>query len=76
MKRCPSHFRAAIVAALALLISIAGSNHMNVLGIILARGGSTRIPEKNLQAVGGLPLVAYSALAAREAQLAKAAARG
>lgn len=44
---------------------------MNVLGIILARGGSTRIPEKNLQAVGGIPLVQFAAMAARDAHLTK-----
>lgn len=42
---------------------------MKVLGIILARGGSTRIPEKNLQCVGGIPLVQFAAMAARDAQL-------
>lgn len=37
------------------------------LGIIPARGGSTRVPRKNLKPLGGLPLIAYTILAARAA---------
>lgn len=44
---------------------------MNVLGVILARGGSTRIIDKNLQPLGNMPMVAYAAAAAREAGLTK-----
>jgi CMP-N,N'-diacetyllegionaminic acid synthase len=38
---------------------------MQVLGIIPARGGSKGIPHKNLRTVGGRPLLAYTADAAR-----------
>jgi CMP-N,N'-diacetyllegionaminic acid synthase len=38
---------------------------MNVLGVIPARGGSKAIPGKNLASVGGRPLLAYTADAAR-----------
>lgn len=38
---------------------------MNVLGLIPARGGSKGIPGKNLRQLGGKPLLAYSAEAAR-----------
>ena len=31
-----------------------------ILGIILARGGSKGIPKKNLQSLGGHPLISYS----------------
>ena len=37
------------------------------LGVIPARGGSKRVPRKNLYPLGGLPLIAHSILAAREA---------
>jgi len=33
---------------------------MNILCIILARGGSTRIPGKNIKILGGKPLIAYT----------------
>lgn len=33
---------------------------MKILCLILARGGSTRIPEKNLVDLGGKPLIAYA----------------
>lgn len=32
---------------------------MNVLGIVPARGGSKRIPNKNLYPLGGIPLICY-----------------
>lgn len=38
---------------------------MNVLGVVPARGGSKGIPRKNLIAVAGRPLLAYTAEAAR-----------
>jgi CMP-N-acetylneuraminic acid synthetase len=37
----------------------------NVLGVIPARGGSKRIPNKNLTLVGGRPLLAYTVDAAK-----------
>ena len=37
------------------------------IGVIPARGGSTRVPRKNLHLLGGLPLIAHSILAARAA---------
>jgi N-acylneuraminate cytidylyltransferase len=37
------------------------------LGVIPARGGSKRVPRKNLYPLGGRPLIAHSILAAREA---------
>ncbi len=33
---------------------------MTVLGLILARGGSKRIPGKNIRDLGGMPLIAWS----------------
>ena len=33
---------------------------MNILGIVPARGGSKGIPKKNIQLVGGIPLIAHS----------------
>jgi CMP-N-acetylneuraminic acid synthetase/2-polyprenyl-3-methyl-5-hydroxy-6-metoxy-1,4-benzoquinol methylase len=38
---------------------------MNVLGVVPARGGSKAIPGKNLASIGGRPLLAYTADAAR-----------
>jgi N-acylneuraminate cytidylyltransferase len=40
---------------------------MQLLGIIPARGGSKGIPGKNIRPLGGKPLLAYTALAARAA---------
>lgn len=37
-----------------------------VLGLIPAKGGSTRLPRKNIALLGGKPLIAWSADAARE----------
>jgi N-acylneuraminate cytidylyltransferase len=37
------------------------------VGIIPARGGSTRVPRKNLKLLGGLPLIAHTILSARGA---------
>jgi CMP-N-acetylneuraminic acid synthetase len=39
---------------------------MNVLGVIPARGGSKGIPHKNLVAIAGRPLLAYTADAVRD----------
>jgi CMP-N,N'-diacetyllegionaminic acid synthase len=39
-----------------------------MLGLITARGGSQGIPRKNIQPVGGKPLIAWTALAARSAK--------
>jgi len=38
---------------------------MNVLGVVPARGGSKAIPGKNLASIGGRPLLAFTADAAR-----------
>jgi CMP-N,N'-diacetyllegionaminic acid synthase len=40
-----------------------------VVALIPARGGSTRIPQKNLAPLGGHPLLAHTVLAARKANL-------
>jgi pseudaminic acid cytidylyltransferase len=40
---------------------------MNTLAIILARGGSKRIPRKNIRPFHGVPIIAYPLAAAREA---------
>jgi pseudaminic acid cytidylyltransferase len=40
---------------------------MSTLAIILARGGSKRIPRKNIRAFHGMPIIAYPIQAAREA---------
>ena len=39
-----------------------------ILGVILARGGSKRIPRKNLRMLGGIPLLAWTILAAKQCQ--------
>lgn len=39
-----------------------------VLAIVPARGGSKSIPRKNVQLLGGVPLIAYSVAAARQAR--------
>jgi CMP-N-acetylneuraminic acid synthetase len=44
---------------------------MRVLGVIPARGGSKGVPHKNLRHVGGRPLLAYTADAARASRLAR-----
>ena len=40
-----------------------------VLGIVLARGGSKTIPKKNIAIVNGLPLIAYTIMAAINSQV-------
>ncbi|MFT5824152.1 MAG: CMP-N,N'-diacetyllegionaminic acid synthase [Crocinitomix sp.] len=40
---------------------------MNVLGIIPARGGSKRVPQKNIKMLGGKPLIAFTIEAAQQA---------
>ena len=44
---------------------------MNALGVVPARGGSKGIPQKNLIVVGGRPLLAYTADAARASRLSR-----
>ncbi len=41
---------------------------MKILSIIMARGGSKGVPKKNLQEIGGIPLLAYKARAARRSK--------
>jgi CMP-N,N'-diacetyllegionaminic acid synthase len=41
---------------------------MKILHLILARGGSKGIPDKNIQEIEGLPLVAFKAISARRAR--------
>lgn len=41
----------------------------SVLGVIPARGGSKRVPRKNIRNVGGLPLIAHTIAAANKARL-------
>ena len=41
---------------------------MEVLGLIIARGGSQRVPHKNIKPLGGRPLLAYSIEAARRSR--------
>lgn len=43
----------------------------NLLCIIPARGGSTRIPQKNITNLGGIPLLKYTWDAAKEAGIAE-----
>ena len=38
---------------------------MEILGLIIARGGSQRVPHKNIKPLGGRPLLAYTVEAAR-----------
>lgn len=40
---------------------------MRVLGIVTARGGSKGVPRKNIRELGGKPLIAWTAEAARQA---------
>ena len=35
----------------------------NIVGIIPARGGSKGVPKKNIKAIGGFPMIAYSIVA-------------
>lgn len=42
---------------------------MNVLGIIPARGGSKRVPRKNIKPLGGVPLIGYTIKAAQFSNL-------
>ncbi|MGB1103631.1 MAG: cytidylyltransferase domain-containing protein [Crocinitomicaceae bacterium] len=41
---------------------------MKILGIIPARGGSKRVPRKNIKDLGGLPLIAYTIKAVKDAK--------
>jgi CMP-N,N'-diacetyllegionaminic acid synthase len=40
---------------------------LNIVGIILARGGSKRLPGKNIRPLGGRPLIAHTVAAAKGA---------
>jgi CMP-N-acetylneuraminic acid synthetase len=40
-----------------------------IIAVIMARGGSKRIPNKNIKNLGGKPLIAYSILAAKKSKL-------
>ena len=42
---------------------------MNIIALIPARGGSQRIPGKNIKPLGGVPLMAWTIAAARESGL-------
>ena len=42
---------------------------MEILGIIPARGGSKRIPGKNIKPVGGKPLIAWTILSAKKSNI-------
>ena len=42
---------------------------MNIVGIIPARGGSKRIPKKNLKLLKNKPLIAYTIIEAKKSKL-------
>lgn len=44
---------------------------LNIIGIITARGGSVRLPLKNIKPLGGKPLIAYMIAAARQSKYLK-----
>lgn len=46
-------------------------NSMHIVGMIPARGGSKRIPGKNIKEFHGLPLIAWSVIPALKSNLAK-----
>jgi CMP-N-acetylneuraminic acid synthetase len=35
------------------------NNNLNIVGVITARGGSKRVPLKNIKPVNGKPLITY-----------------
>ncbi len=41
---------------------------LNIIGIITARGGSVRLPLKNIRPLGGKPLIVYTIMAARQSK--------
>lgn len=43
---------------------VKGSSSLNIIGVIHARGGSKRIPLKNVALIGGKPLISYMVKAA------------
>ncbi|HQS52158.1 MAG TPA: acylneuraminate cytidylyltransferase family protein [Daejeonella sp.] len=48
--------------------TVVGSNQFpNVLAVIPARGGSKRLPRKNIMLLDGHPMIAYSIMAAKQA---------
>lgn len=55
------HFRFAVVLT-------NSQDRMNVVAVILARGGSKRLPGKNIRQLAGKPLIAYTIEAARGAK--------
>lgn len=44
------------------------NTELNVLGVIPARGGSKRLPRKNIKVLAGKPLISYTIEAARNAE--------
>jgi len=50
-------------------IFVAQENQSAVLGVILARGGSKRVPRKNIKELGGRPLIAYTIDAAKGSKM-------
>jgi len=44
-------------------------NFPNVLAVIPARGGSKRIPRKNIKLIDGMPLIGYTILASKKSKL-------
>jgi len=45
--------------------------NLNIIAIIAARGGSKRIPKKNIALLGGIPLVAHTILQAKAAKFVR-----
>lgn len=45
------------------------NSNLNIVGIIPARGGSKRIPKKNLKLLKGKPLIAYTIIEAKKSKL-------
>src|SRR3989338_3529291 len=41
---------------------------MKILCLILARGGSKRVPKKNIKLLGGKPLIAYTIICAKRSK--------
>ncbi len=50
-------------------LRMAGSNRVEVLGLITARGGSKGLPGKNLRMLAGKPLIAWTIEAARQSRM-------
>lgn len=43
-------------------------NHKTILALILARGGSKRLPGKNMKPIGGKPMIAWTVAAAKNSK--------